>query len=84
MLSLFRVFIQIKSTAIFKTATTCAKYLGQYNDLFIAEGIFNNVVEQDPSFWFALGWVKAKQPQLQSAQQKLYKLLVRLKLSGNL
>ena len=34
--------------------------LGQYNDLFIAEGIFNNVVEQDPSFWFALGWVKSQ------------------------
>ncbi|MEO4159597.1 MULTISPECIES: CYTH and CHAD domain-containing protein [Acinetobacter] len=44
--------------------------LGQYNDLFIAEGIFNNVVEQDPSFWFALGWVKAKQPQLQKRSAK--------------
>nr|WP_302685366.1 CHAD domain-containing protein [Acinetobacter lactucae] len=44
--------------------------LGQYNDLFIAEGIFNKAVENDSSFWFALGWVKAKQPQLQKRSAK--------------
>nr|WP_320159187.1 CHAD domain-containing protein [Acinetobacter oleivorans] len=44
--------------------------LGQYNDLFIAEGIFNKVVEKDSSFWFALGWVKAKQPHLQKRSAK--------------
>ncbi|MDX8238333.1 CHAD domain-containing protein [Acinetobacter pittii] len=44
--------------------------LGHYNDLFIAEGIFNKAVENDPSFWFALGWVKAKQPQLQKRSAK--------------
>lgn len=44
--------------------------LGQYNDLFIAEGIFNKVVENDSSFWFALGWVKAKQPHLQKRSAK--------------
>ena len=44
--------------------------LGQYNDLFIAEGIFNKAVENDSSFWFALGWVKAKQPHLQKRAAK--------------
>jgi len=44
--------------------------LGQYNDLFIAEDIFNKAVEQDQSFWFALGWVKAKQPYLQNQSAK--------------
>lgn len=44
--------------------------LGQYNDLFIAEGIFNKAVENDSSFWFALGWVKAKQPHLQKRSTK--------------
>ena len=44
--------------------------LGQYNDLFIAESIFNKVVENDSSFWFALGWVKAKQPHLQKRSAK--------------
>ena len=44
--------------------------LGQYNDLFIAEGIFNKAVENDSSFWFALGWVKAKQPHLQKRSAK--------------
>lgn len=44
--------------------------LGQYNDLFIAEGIFNKAVENDASFWFALGWVKAKQPHLQKRSAK--------------
>lgn len=44
--------------------------LGQYNDLFIAEGIFNKIVENDSSFWFALGWVKAKQPHLQKRSAK--------------
>ncbi|EPK8832440.1 CYTH and CHAD domain-containing protein, partial [Acinetobacter baumannii] len=37
-----------------------------YNDLFIAEDLFNKAVEHDPHFWFALGWVKAKQPYLQN------------------
>lgn len=44
--------------------------LGQYNDLFMAEGIFNKAVENDSSFWFALGWVKAKQPHLQKRSAK--------------
>ncbi|WP_457970757.1 CYTH and CHAD domain-containing protein [Acinetobacter calcoaceticus] len=44
--------------------------LGQYNDLFIAEVIFNKAVENDSSFWFALGWVKAKQPHLQKRSAK--------------
>ncbi|WP_202742986.1 CYTH and CHAD domain-containing protein [Acinetobacter calcoaceticus] len=44
--------------------------LGHYNDLFIAEGIFNKAVENDSSFWFALGWVKAKQPHLQKRSAK--------------
>jgi len=44
--------------------------LGQYNDLFIAEDIFNKAVENDSSFWFALGWVKAKQPHLQKRSAK--------------
>ncbi|MDR2250053.1 CYTH and CHAD domain-containing protein [Acinetobacter sp.] len=40
--------------------------LGFYNDLFIAEDIFNKAIEHDPYFWFALGWIKAKQPYLQN------------------
>ncbi|HFG6953996.1 CHAD domain-containing protein [Acinetobacter baumannii] len=40
--------------------------LGLYNDLFIAEDLFNKAIEHDPHFWFALGWVKAKQPYLQN------------------
>ena len=40
--------------------------LGFYNDLFIAEDLFNKAIEHDPHFWFALGWVKAKQPYLQN------------------
>ncbi|PJF03964.1 CYTH and CHAD domain-containing protein [Acinetobacter seifertii] len=40
--------------------------LGLYNDLFIAEDLFNKAIEHDPHFWFALGWIKAKQPYLQN------------------
>ncbi|QXB45915.1 CYTH and CHAD domain-containing protein [Acinetobacter seifertii] len=40
--------------------------LGLYNDLFIAEVLFNKAIEHDPHFWFALGWIKAKQPYLQN------------------
>lgn len=40
--------------------------LGFYNDLIIAEDIFNKAIEHDPHFWFALGWIKAKQPYLQN------------------
>ncbi len=40
--------------------------LGLYNDLFIAEDLFNKATEHDPHFWFALGWIKAKQPYLQN------------------
>lgn len=48
--------------------------LGLYQDLFIAENIFQQHVEENHQFWFALGWVKAQQPHvLQTAHKKLIK-----------
>ena len=38
------------------------EYLGFYNDLFVAEQIFQQQVSEKPEFLFVLGWVKAQQP----------------------
>ena len=56
--------------------------LGLYNDLFIAEDLFNKTIEHDPHFWFALGWVKAKQPYLQNQSAEALQNLNRQKHFG--
>lgn len=66
-LSLYRAYILVKNVQQFlKQLQPVQNTLGLYNDLFIAEDLFNKAVEHDPHFWFALGWVKAKQPYLQN------------------
>ena len=48
------------------------EYLGFYNDLFVAEYIFQQQVSEQPHFLFALGWVKAQQVHiLKKADKKL-------------
>ena len=46
--------------------------LGQYNDLIVAEDMFQNIVKQKQKVWFALGWITSeKKYTLQQAQQHL-------------
>ncbi|WP_151769041.1 CYTH and CHAD domain-containing protein [Acinetobacter colistiniresistens] len=48
------------------------EYLGFYNDLFVAEQIFEQQAVKHPQFLFALGWVKAQQPHVvKKANKKL-------------
>ncbi|ENX04667.1 CYTH and CHAD domain-containing protein [Acinetobacter courvalinii] len=48
------------------------EYLGFYNDLFVAEHIFEQQATEYPQFLFALGWVKAQQPHVaKKAAKKL-------------
>lgn len=48
------------------------EYLGFYNDLFVAEQIFEQQAAEHPQFLFALGWVKAQQPHVaKKANKKL-------------
>ncbi|MCH7336896.1 CYTH and CHAD domain-containing protein [Acinetobacter sp. NIPH 2699] len=51
------------------------EYLGFYNDLFVAEQIFQQQAAKQSQFLFALGWVKAQQPHvLKKADKKLQSL----------
>lgn len=51
------------------------EYLGFYNDLFVAEQIFEKQALEQPQFLFALGWVKAQQPHVaKKADKKLQDL----------
>ena len=51
------------------------EYLGFYNDLFVAEQVFEQQVAEQPQFLFALGWVKAQQPHVaKKANKKLQHL----------
>ena len=51
------------------------EYLGFYNDLFVAEQIFEKQALEQPQFLFALGWVKAQQPHVaKKANKKLQHL----------
>ncbi|UDM39295.1 CYTH and CHAD domain-containing protein [Acinetobacter haemolyticus] len=46
--------------------------LGQYNDLMVAETLFQNMVKRKQKSWFALGWIASeKKYVLQQAQQHL-------------
>ena len=46
--------------------------LGQYNDLHVAEAIFQNMVKRKQKAWFALGWIaNEKKYILQQAKQHL-------------
>ncbi|MBJ8419510.1 CYTH and CHAD domain-containing protein [Acinetobacter courvalinii] len=48
------------------------EYLGFYNDLFVAEQIFEQQAAKHSQFLFALGWVKAQQPHVaKKAAKKL-------------
>lgn len=48
------------------------EYLGFYNDLYVAENIFEQQAVKQPEFLFALGWIKAQQPHvLKKANKKL-------------
>ena len=51
------------------------EYLGFYNDLFVAEQIFQKQTAEHAQFLFALGWVKAQQPHvLKKADRQLQRL----------
>ncbi|ENX36637.1 CYTH and CHAD domain-containing protein [Acinetobacter courvalinii] len=51
------------------------EYLGFYNDLFVAEQIFEQQAAKHSQFLFALGWVKAQQPHVaKKAAKKLQAL----------
>lgn len=53
------------------------EYLGFYNDLFVAEHIFEQQATEHPQFLFALGWVKAQQPHVaKKADKKLQALSI--------
>lgn len=53
------------------------EYLGFYNDLFVAEQIFEQQTAEHPQFLFALGWVKAQQPHVaKKADKKLQTLSI--------
>lgn len=53
------------------------EYLGFYNDLFVAEQIFEQQANEHPQFLFALGWVKAQQPHVaKKADKKLQTLSI--------
>ncbi|MCO8108847.1 CYTH and CHAD domain-containing protein [Acinetobacter indicus] len=46
--------------------------LGQFNDLVVAEALFQHEVQQNPQAWFVLGWIAAEQKHvLAEAQQHL-------------
>ena len=46
--------------------------LGQYNDLMVAEALFQDMVQRKQKLWFALGWIASeKKYVLQQAQQHL-------------
>ncbi|MFK4204466.1 CYTH and CHAD domain-containing protein [Acinetobacter junii] len=54
------------------------EYLGFYNDLFVAEHIFEEQATEHPQFLFALGWVKAQQPHVaKKAAKKLEDLSIK-------
>ena len=51
------------------------EYLGFYNDLFVAEQVFEQQAAEQSQFLFALGWVKAQQPHVaKKANKKLQHL----------
>lgn len=51
------------------------EYLGFYNDLFVAEHLFEQQATEHSQFLFALGWVKAQQPHVaKKAAKKLQAL----------
>ena len=46
--------------------------LGQYNDLIVAENLYQSIVKQKQKVWFVLGWIaNEKQHVLNQAQQDL-------------
>ena len=46
--------------------------LGQYNDLLVAEALFQGIVKQKQKVWFVLGWIaNEKQYMLQQSEQHL-------------
>ncbi len=48
--------------------------LGQYNDLVVAEQVFNRLLPEQPQAWFALGWLAAqRKPLLDVSQRSLKK-----------
>lgn len=51
------------------------EYLGFYNDLYVAEKIFEQQAVGQSEFLFALGWVKAQQPHVAKKADKKLKTL---------
>ena len=43
--------------------------LGQYNDLHVAESLYQPYVKRKPKAWFVLGWLHAEQQRLQKEIQ---------------
>src|SRR5690606_41054052 len=49
--------------------------LGDLNDFYVAEDHYRKLVAQQPSAWFAVGWLKAMQVRQQDLAQEGFKLL---------
>jgi CHAD domain-containing protein len=49
--------------------------LGELNDYYTAEILFQKMTEKQPQAWFAIGWLRAMQAQKQKAAEMHFKLL---------
>ncbi|MPM89214.1 hypothetical protein SDC9_136322 [bioreactor metagenome] len=55
-----------------KDLKSAQESLGQYNDLMVAEALFQDMVKRKQKAWFILGWIASeKKYVLQQAQQHL-------------
>ena len=53
--------------------------LGQYNDLHVAENLYQDYVTQEPKAWFVLGWLMAEQQHLKQTIQAELKAFAHIK-----
>ncbi|ATO20830.1 hypothetical protein BS636_14640 [Acinetobacter sp. LoGeW2-3] len=58
---------QVKS--YLKALKPLQESLGQYNDLHVAENLYQPYVKRKPKAWFVLGWLRAEQQRLQKEIQ---------------
>lgn len=49
--------------------------LGELNDYYTAETLFQDIAQKQPQAWFAIGWLKAMQTQKQKDAESHFKLL---------
>lgn len=46
-----------------RTLARAQDVLGELNDLYVAEGHYRRLTDEQPSAWFAIGWLKSQQAQ---------------------